>query len=254
MSQRKHQNKHKKGRFSVLYKVLSVVLIFAAIMVGSFVFFRVGQVEVIGNVRYTPEEVIAATGVKLGSNLFGVNKFTVATNLRSKLPYIEEVLPQRRLPDTLVITLRETVAAACVEGAGEWWVLDAGGKLLERRTTVPTEDYCVIRGITPLAPAEGTNLAASTEERVTLTALQGLMSALEKEGLLEKTDYIDLTQGYHIIFGYDDKYTVTLSSTADFPYRARFFREALESGRVVEGQKYTVDMTMDGQMRFIPVS
>ncbi|MEG1578359.1 MAG: FtsQ-type POTRA domain-containing protein [Oscillospiraceae bacterium] len=254
MAPRKHKTQHSRGRFSTLYKVCSIVLIFVAIVVGSFVFFRVGEVKVLGNVRYTPEEIIAATEVKTGDNLFGVSKFAVATNLRSKLPYIEEVLPQRKLPDTLVITIRETVAAACMKEAGEWWVLDAGGKLLERRTTAPTEGYCVIRGVTPLAPAEGTKLAVATEQRATLTALEGLMEALDKEGLLEKTDYIDLTESYRIVFGYDGRFTVTIPSSADFPYRARFFREALESDRVVEGQKYTVDMTLDGQMRFIPVS
>ncbi|MEG0320919.1 MAG: hypothetical protein RR606_01875, partial [Oscillospiraceae bacterium] len=182
------------------------------------------------------------------------NKFIVASNLRSKLPYIEEVLPQRKLPDTLVITIRETVAAACVEGEGEWWVLDAGGKLLERRDTAPTEGYCVIRGITPLAPAEGTELAAATEQRATLTALESLMAALDKEGLLEKTDYIDLTEGYRIVFGYDGRFTVTIPSSADFSYRMRFFRESLESGRVVEGQKYKADMTIEGEMRLIPIN
>ncbi|MEG0755517.1 MAG: FtsQ-type POTRA domain-containing protein [Oscillospiraceae bacterium] len=254
MSPRKHKTKHSRRRFSVLYKVCSIVLILAAIVVGSFVFFRVGEVEVLGNVRYTREEIIAATEVKLGSNLFGVNKFIVASNLRSKLPYIEEVLPQRRLPDTLVITIRETVAAACVEGEGEWWVLDAGGKLLERRDPAPTEGYCVIRGITPLAPAEGTELAAATEQRATLTALESLMAALDKEGLLEKTDYIDLTEGYRIVFGYDGRFTVTIPSSADFSYRMRFFRESLESGRVVEGQKYKADMTIEGEMRLIPIN
>ncbi|MEG2959642.1 MAG: hypothetical protein RR828_07885, partial [Oscillospiraceae bacterium] len=78
--------------------------------------------------------------------------------------------------------------------------------------------------------------------------------ALDKEGLLEKTDYIDLTEGYRIVFGYDGRFTVTIPSSADFSYRMRFFRESLESGRVVEGQKYKADMTIEGEMRLIPIN
>ena len=50
MAARRRRNRHRRrrGRFSFLYKLLSFLLIFAAILTGCVVFFRVNQVEVTG--------------------------------------------------------------------------------------------------------------------------------------------------------------------------------------------------------------
>ena len=46
-----------RGRFSALYKLLSVLIIFAAILMGCVVFFRVNTVEITGDSPYTEEEI-----------------------------------------------------------------------------------------------------------------------------------------------------------------------------------------------------
>ena len=75
MAARKNRNRQRRrrGRFGFLYKLLSFLVIFAAILVGCVVFFRVNEVIVTGNSRYSDQEVIAASGVELGDNLFLVN-------------------------------------------------------------------------------------------------------------------------------------------------------------------------------------
>ena len=42
-----------RGRFSALYKLLSVLIIFAAILMGCVVFFRVNTVEITVDSHYT---------------------------------------------------------------------------------------------------------------------------------------------------------------------------------------------------------
>ena len=59
--QRRHQSRRRRrGRFSGLYRLLSVLAAAAAIAVACVVFFRVNEVTVAGNSRYTAEEIIAA--------------------------------------------------------------------------------------------------------------------------------------------------------------------------------------------------
>ena len=76
MAARKDRNRRRRrrGRFGFLYKLLSFLIIFAAILAGCVAFFRVNQVAVTGNSRYSDQEVIAASGVELGDNLFLVNR------------------------------------------------------------------------------------------------------------------------------------------------------------------------------------
>ena len=53
-----------RGRFGFLYKLLSFLLILAAIFAGCVVFFRVETVAVTGQSPYSQEEIIQASGVE----------------------------------------------------------------------------------------------------------------------------------------------------------------------------------------------
>ena len=68
-SHRSRTRRRNRGRFGPLFKLLCVIAVIVALTVGATVFFRVEQVTVTGNQRYTEEEIIAASGIQLGSNL-----------------------------------------------------------------------------------------------------------------------------------------------------------------------------------------
>ncbi|MEG2421053.1 MAG: FtsQ-type POTRA domain-containing protein [Oscillospiraceae bacterium] len=252
MSQRRPKRRRSRGRFPILYKVLSAALILAAVVGACVVFFRVEEVTISGNVNYSAEEIRAVSGVKQGENLFLISGYKVRRDLLKKLPYIDQVSVKRQLPDTLAISVVETKGVGMVQGPDGWWLLNSSGKLVERCATKPAGDRFTITGIEPLAPGEGTYLAVVTEQRSKLDSLLALMRAMEGEKLLEKTNSIDLSDGYQIIIRYDGRFTLKLPATEDFAYRMRFFREGLESGRVPETGNFTVDMSLEGQTRFIP--
>ena len=154
MAARKNRNRQRRrrGRFGFLYKLLSVLIIFTAILAGCVAFFRVNEVEVTGNSRYSAEEIIAAAGVEIGDNLFLVNKPQTTAGIMRRLPYVEQVTPVRRLPDTMEFHITESEAVAVIQiwedvpaqEAGEdqkaaparressWWLINAAGTLLER--------------------------------------------------------------------------------------------------------------------------
>ena len=85
-----------RGRFGGLYKLLSVVLILAASLAGCVVFFRVDTVLVEGNGRYTDEEIIAASQVQRGDNLFTLNKSAMLSRILTRLPYVDDLSIQCR--------------------------------------------------------------------------------------------------------------------------------------------------------------
>ena len=75
MARRRHsKRRRRRGGFGFLYKLLSVLVICAAILTAMTLFFRVGSVVVTGQKRYTAEEIQAASGVELGSNMYLLNK------------------------------------------------------------------------------------------------------------------------------------------------------------------------------------
>ncbi len=248
MAQRRsNRNRRKKGRFGALAKLLSFVVILAAIIMGCTVFFRVAQVEVEGNARYTAAEVIAAAEVSMGDNLFGLNRYNIAQKIMRGLPYISEVSVQRRLPDTLSIAVTECEAAACIETAGGWILFNSGGKVLETATETELPQ---VTGITPLETATGMPLAVGEEERAKFTSLVGLLTALEGRQLLEHIDSIDLSSDTRMTMEYDGRLTVRVPLKADFEYKAKALISALDY--LEDGQSCIIDLTYDDGTHIIP--
>ena len=256
--QRRHESRRRSRRqFPGLYKAVSAVIILAAVVVACALFFRVSDIQVIGNVRYTAQEIIDVTGVKNGDNLFTVDRSRLAREIQNRLPYIKTVSVRRALPDGLVITVTEGQAVAAIEQDGRWWLMDSAGKLLEM-TSSPS-GYAAITGISPLAPAAGTNLATSEEQRPRLTLLRELLEALEDNGLLDKLNSVDLSQEYQITLTYDRRFTVQLSTALASPnpnetamsYWLRRFAVAKDNPRVIPDQHYRVDISDNERLHFI---
>lgn len=110
MARRRHSNRRRRrGNFGFLYKLLSVLVICAAVVMALTLFFRVDTIEVTGTKRYTEKDVIEASGIQLGDNLFLLNKYEAARSIAEQLPYIdiEDIRIRRELPDTLLIDVAE---------------------------------------------------------------------------------------------------------------------------------------------------
>jgi cell division protein FtsQ len=217
MSQRRSNRKRRRrGRFGFLYKLLSVILILAAIFAGCVVFFRVSGVTVTGNARYTAEEIISAAGVEEGDNLFLLNKYQIARSILTKLPYVNEVNIRRGLPDILQINVTECAPVASLQSGMDWWVLDTKGKLLEQGDEALGAEYAVVTGLTPILPSVGSKLAVGEENSAKLQSLTELLSALFERSMAGKVSAIDLSSVASLTLRYDGRFTVELPMTADF--------------------------------------
>ncbi|MCB6502139.1 FtsQ-type POTRA domain-containing protein [Colidextribacter sp. 210702-DFI.3.9] len=121
----KRKRKRGKGRLGPLFKLLCAGAVAVALTMGATVFFQVETVAVTGNSRYSQEEIIKATGIQTGDNLFRMNKYQIAHQVLQGLPYVEELTIRRALPSTIVITVKEWDAVARVEAPGTSAVVQA---------------------------------------------------------------------------------------------------------------------------------
>lgn len=129
---RSRKRRRNRGRLGPLFKILCLLALVVALTAGATVFFRVEQVVVTGNSRYTQEEIVEVTGIERGDNLYGWNKFNIAQRLRETLPYIGEVSIRRALPNTVIITVVEWEAVARVEPPTAQQLLELQGELDEQ--------------------------------------------------------------------------------------------------------------------------
>ena len=247
--QRRHpRSKRRRGRFRGLYKLLSILLIAAAVVLACVVFFRVNSVEVTGNVRYTAAEVIAASGIEMGDNLVVLPRSRVSAAICANLPYVESVSIKKALPDGVVLVVTERVAAASVESAEGRWLVSAQGKLLELdKGAVET---IRITGLTAVGPYPGGMIQAAEGQEATLRYVGELLGELEARGLLAPCTALDCSAATSMTLDWGI-YRVKLPRGGDYSYYLSLTQAALDSGKLPEGVPGTLDLTItEGKVNF----
>ena len=251
MARRRHSNrKRRRGRFGFLYKVLSMLVICGAIVAALTLFFRVNTIVVTGQERYTQDQIIEASGVGMDDNLFLLNKYAVAGNIRTALPYVDEIRINRKLPDTLLIEIKECGTPMAVVQDGFAWLVSPSGRVVEQLDAVQAEGYAVISGCTLLAPSVGTRLALATEYAAQQQSLLDLMAALEAAGLTEQVQAIRLDDLSMLVMEYAGRFSVELPYGADYERKLRALVQVVE--QLETNQTGTIQMTWDnGEVHFI---
>ena len=115
MARTRHNHRRRRGRFAFLLKLFAFVIAAAAMLWAAALFFRMDHIVISGNERYTEAEVLAASGLQTGGNLYFLNKFDVKEAIFEQLPYVDTIRINRKLPDTLLIEVSECKAAAGVQ-------------------------------------------------------------------------------------------------------------------------------------------
>ena len=287
MATMRHNRKRKRGRrrFGLLFKLLCGAALVAAATLGATVFFQVETIAVVGNSRYTAQEVIDASGVQIGDNLFQMNKNQISQQILQRLPYVGEVSPQRGLPSTLTIQVTEISAAAQVEVyrddsaqaepaadgsgdggeadssaqgdssqaegeevpalAGQPWLISASGKLLE--AAPEGSGVLSVTGLTVLAPQAGTMLAVPQEQQSRLATLKELLSALEAAGELDQVSSIDLTHSTWVGMRYRGNFDARLPLGEDMAHSLAVLSAAVEDTLQTRGPQAagTMDLTQE---------
>ena len=253
MGRRRNSSRRRRGSFGFLYKLLSTLVICAAIIVALTLFFRVDNVVVTGQQRYTAQEVVDATGVEIGDNLYLMDKNRVVESILRQLPYVETIRISRKLPDTLLIEVVECGQPMAMVQDGYAWLISPRGKIVEQTDPLAAGNYGIIDGCKLLAPSVGTKIALATEYASQQSSLLALLEALESAGELERVDAIHLKDLSMLTMDYIGRFTIQLPYEADYARKLRALRQIIdESGAIQDNMTGTFDMRReDGKVNLI---
>ena len=248
--QKTRRRRRGKGNFAPLLRLMSVVLTAVVIVAALTLFFKIEKITVSGNARYTADEIIAASGVLQGDNLILLDKYEIAREIYTKLPYITDVRINRALPDGLTVEITETKAALAIESGGAWWLVSASGKLLDTTEETGAQGYLLLRGMEPVEPALGKQL--QTQGRLPVERLTELITRLSERGMLEKTTRIDASDEEKLVLHYDGRFEVELPYDADFAFKLDCLRAAVNELEPNETGIIRMTMKDEYEVRLIP--
>ena len=247
---RRYRRRNTRGRFAVIYRLMIFVVICGAIATALALFFKVDQVEVSGNGRYSTEEIIEASGVTVGENLFFLNKYEAAARITQELPYVESAKIGRRLPNTLCIQVEECKRALAAEHEGELWLMCYNGKIADTAPVEDRDNYTVLTGLTLQEPTIGQMAVADAGQENRLEALLPLLQQLHQKNMLQDLQEIRLEESAYITLRYLNRFDVQLLWSADFDYKLEYLKAVVD--RLEDNEKGIIDLTQEGKASFIP--
>ena len=255
MAQRKTKHRRRRGRGSLgpLLRLVSVVLTAVAVVVALTLFFKVDEIVVSGNGRYSEDEIISVSGVEIEDNLILLDKYYIARELYTRLPYITDVQIRRELPDRLAIEVTETKPAFAVESGGVWWLVSGGGKILETVEENVAGEYLLLRGVTALGVAVGSQLELAADGNLSTQRMVELVAALSERNMLSKTDSVDAGDSEILHIYYDGRFDVELYYDADLAFKFNCLRAAVNELQPNEMGTMRMTMADENEVRFIPL-
>lgn len=260
MARRRRSNRRRRrGSSGFLYKLLSVLVICGCLVAALTLFFRVDTVVVTGQDRYTAQEIQEASGIQEGDNLLLLNKYNASASITKALPYIEELRIHRKLPDTLLVEVRECGSPVALVQDGSAWLLSPGGKsgkgkIVDQIDAEAAADYAVLTGCTLLAPSVGSEVVLGSEYASQQASLLSLLSALNEAEMLGDIDGIHLEDPAVLRMDYLGRFTVKLPYGADYELKLRILRMAVESDYVQDNMTGTFDMTREDGRTYLDQS
>ena len=240
------QTVRKKRNRGAVWGPLSFLLAVAAAVFGMSVFFRVHDVTVSGNVRYTAEEIVLASGIEEGDNLFFINRGTATARINARLPYVEQAWIERSLPNRLEIHITESDAVASLTASdGTTWVLDRGCKLLATAGADETEGLIAVSGLSPVEPEVGERLSAPAGEEPKVAYLADILGMISDLGMQEDVTAVDITDYASPSFRYLGRFTVKLGEYGSLAYKFQLMLSAI--AKMSEGDRGTLDVGIDNR-------
>lgn len=224
-------NERRKSRHhsTMIYTPLAAVLVLIIVIFGVSVFFRVTTIEVTGSSRYTADEIIAASGLQVGDNLFLINSDAAALRITTSKPYIAEVWIEHRIPDVAIINVKESVAFAVIADGADYWKIDATGRILEHTDFSGTSGLIRVVGVSAENPKEGAMLDVGGSYKTQLGYLLDILKAIDNAGIGKDVTNLDVTNISAISFAYKGAVSVRFGGGENADFKIFNFVSVMES-------------------------
>ncbi|MCF0140919.1 MAG: FtsQ-type POTRA domain-containing protein [Mogibacterium sp.] len=167
IARRKAEREKKAEKKKTIPKKPLIIVFVILAVIGGFIFslsdfFVVDTIEVQGNSFFTAEEVINMAHATPGSNLiYHPDKKSIVNYLKEN-PYIEDAKVSRKLPSTLVITVKEREQKGAILYDDSYLIVNEQGIRLRKTQTQPK--ITLISGIKVKKIAIGEVLETENEE------------------------------------------------------------------------------------------
>ncbi len=184
-------------------------------------FFRVGEITVKGAGEITTEAILDAAGLKTGMSILFLQEAKIAEAIVRQYPEIKSVKIERKLPDTLLVTVAERIQAAYLLTADGYWLIDKDAVCFGY-VSDPVADYPVISGIEGDMIVTGEHLRCNVRRET----LRSFFHSWVVSELLE-IGSIDFSDSYNLVINSAEGLEIWLGDGKDMDHKLLLVRETI---------------------------
>lgn len=233
-------------RLKLLLGLATAVAVVLALVFSMTIFFKVENVVVSGANKYTPYDIMVASGIEVGDSLLGISDAKVSGLIETALPYVAQVRVGIKLPDTVNIEIQELdVLYSAKDVYDAWWLMTSEGRVVEQVDAATASDRTKVLGIRLSAPIPGTQAVAAEPAPVldeagnplpvTVTGAEQLKAALdilkylESNGIIGQMVSVDVTEIGQVQMWYGQQYRIELGDLTRLDYKIRCVKRCIDS-------------------------
>ncbi len=229
-----------------LIRSLLAVLLMILALYG---FLKITDVQITGNVVYSQEEVLAASGLRVGSPLLLTRGRAVKRAVEAALPAVEDARVVLQLPGTVQLIIREGTGVAVLQMEdGRYILLSARGKVVGE--TDDPSPFVLLKGFQPREAGVGKQLVLETVDEEKLACVTELLTLLEEQDRIQEVRELDVSNLTSIRMNYADRFLVRLGGADRLKEKLGFMEHILEE--LTYGETGTIDLTRETEGHYIP--
>lgn len=235
----KKRRKRKLHRNLFVFFLLTISILITLCLKLSY--FNINNIEVNGNKMILSEDIIKASGICTGNNIFYISTRNAQKRIKSN-SYIENVKIKRVMPNKLIITVSEKKEFFYSQINQEYIVMDGKCSILDVRDKLNNDKLVMLTGIT-FNSAKPVKVVSGNERKIKIAnEIWNLYNRLkQKDIVLSSVDLISVTninvyfRNMRVIVGTEDNMKNKLNKAIN----------VLSGTKVVDSKGY-VDVSFNG--------
>ena len=227
-AERKRRNKALLRLLRGVMTVVGSMIFLAGLLLLILPMFRVKTIKVEGTTQYTDEQIIEASGIKIGDELFAIGS---KDEIRQRiwdwdtLHYIDAVGVKRGLSSVTII-VSPPKNLMYTEFNGKYYMIDRGFRVL--REGASENDFTGIPRVElPTICALSVGSTLTFEEGTDLSYMAMLLDVLETAELIDSVSVLDVTSKFRLSYQTEDGCRVELGKASELSAKLAMAEEIL---------------------------
>lgn len=242
--------KRRKRRKLIVLSVIVLLVLSVGIALSLTVFFHIETVAVSGDEIYNNEQIVEASQIQIGDNMFLTNKKQTSQNIEKTLPYVASAQIKRNISGTITINVTAAVPKMAIDNGESFTLLSNNGKVLEDGVMSVDEGIIIINTSTVKSAVPGETVQFENDED--LTALTTLVADLDTSGI-GGISSIDVTDHLNLKIEYGSRITLKVGSAELFQSKIAFINATLEKLNTDDPEfEGSIDFTIENKAYLSP--